>query len=293
MVSSIKTFSILLSVFIFLFPSGTGLYSRTLTITNKCTYTVWPAVLSGNGSSPLPTTGFTLLPGDSNTLPVPPAWSGRLWGRTLCSIDITGKFSCVTGDCGTSTVECAGGNPVPPVTLVEFDFNGTSQMNLYDISLVEGFNLPVRVGPMGGKCLASNCLADLNAACPMELKVIRDGQTVACKSTCETEACLSSLFFKTACSDAHVYSYDDAFFTCSSFHYTVTFCPTRKSWRKAENEKEASGKNVMKYTGVLAVISVICGFIIFQIRLRLSNRDWEISLSAGTIELTPQIAPTA
>ncbi|XP_014519643.1 thaumatin-like protein 1 [Vigna radiata var. radiata] len=257
---------------------ATGLHSRTLTITNKCTYTVWPAVLSAAGSSPLPTTGFALLPGNSNTLPVPPAWSGRLWGRTLCSIDITGKFSCVTGDCGKSTVECAGANPTPPITLVELDFNGTSQMNLYDVSLVEGFNLAVRVAPTDGKCLATGCLADLNAACPTELKVIRDEEAVACKNTCQTEPCLSSQFFKTACSDAH----DHAFFTCSSSHYTVTFCPTSKSWRKAEKKKEASGRNVVKYTGVLAVISVICGFIIFRIRLRLSNRDWEISLSAGT-----------
>ncbi|WVZ17202.1 hypothetical protein V8G54_010184 [Vigna mungo] len=118
---------------------ATGLYSGTFTITNNCTYTVWPAVLSCT-SLPLPTTGFTLLPGDSNILPMPPVWSGGLWGRTHSSIDITGKFSCVTGDCGTSTVECAGVNLTPAATLVEFDFNGTSQMNLYDISLVEGFS---------------------------------------------------------------------------------------------------------------------------------------------------------
>jgi len=86
---------------------------------------VWPAILSGVGSSLLSTTGFALIQGGSNTLAVPPAWSGRLWGRTLCSLDITGKFSCVTGDCGTSTVECAGGNPALPVTQVEFDLNGT------------------------------------------------------------------------------------------------------------------------------------------------------------------------
>ncbi|WVZ11956.1 hypothetical protein V8G54_016486 [Vigna mungo] len=278
MVSLTKTFSILFTVFLFLFPSG--LYSRTFTITNNCPYTVWPAVLSHTGSSPLPTTSLVLLPGASNTLSVPPAWSGRLWGRTFCSIDITGKFSCVTGDCGTSTVECAGANPIPPVTQVEFDFNGTSQINLYDISLVEGFNLPVRVVSTGGKCF-------------MELKVMRDGETVACKNTCPTEACLSSLFFKTMCSDAHVNFQDYGFFTCSSPHYTVTFCPNFKSWREAEKEKEASGKKVIKYTGVLAVISVICGLIIFQIRLRLSNRDCEFSLSTGTIELTPQIAPNA
>jgi len=218
---------IILVIFVLKMVNGaTGLYARTLTITNKCSYTVWPAVLSAAGSSPLSTTGFALLPGESNTLSVPPAWSGRLWGRTLCSIDITGKFSCVTGDCGTSTIECAGANPAPPVTLVEFDFNGTGQINLYYINLVEGFNLPVRVVPRGGNCSATGCSSDLNAMCPMELTVIRDGEAVACKSTCRTEPCSSTLFFKTACSGARVYAHDHGFFTCSSPHYTLTFCPT-------------------------------------------------------------------
>ncbi|XP_027915244.1 thaumatin-like protein 1 [Vigna unguiculata] len=266
-----------------------GLYSTTVTITNKCKYTVWPAILSAAGSSSLATTGFVLVSGNSKTLPVPPAWSGQLWGRTLCFLDTNGKFSCVTGDCGTSTVECAGGNPKSPVTLVEFDFNGTGHMNLYDISLVEGFNLPVRVASRGGNCSATDCSVDLNAVCPTEHKVIRNGEAVACKSTCQTEPCSSSLFFKTACSGVRVYAHDHGFFTCSSPHYTLTFCPTSKSWRKAENKKEPSGKNAVKYTGVLAVIiSVICGFIIFRIRLRLSNRDWEISLSAGTTNDTAQ-----
>jgi len=53
---------------------------------------------------------------------------------------------------------------------------------------------------------------------------------------------------------------------------------------KGDNKIDPSGKMVVKYTGVLAVISVICGFIIFQIRLRLSNKGWEFSLRAG-IEL--------
>ena len=189
---------------------------------------MWTAILSGNGSSLLSTTGFALMPGNSNTLPVPPAWSGRLWGRTLCSLDITGKFYCVTGDCGTSTVECAGGNPAPPITLAEFDFNGTAGLNVYDISLVGGFNLPVKVSPRDGNCSATGCLTDLNAACPMELKVIWDGESVACKSTCQTEPCSSSLFFKTACPGARVYTLDNHGFPCPSSDYTVTFCPTSK-----------------------------------------------------------------
>jgi len=54
----------------------------------------------------------------------------------------------------------------------------------------------------------------------------------------------------------------------------------------------SSGKKVAKYTGVLALISLICGFIIFQIRLRLSNRNCKISLTAATRAETTE-APNA
>ncbi|TKY73433.1 Thaumatin protein 1 [Spatholobus suberectus] len=97
--------------------ASTGSYAATFTIINNCSFTVWPAIFSYAGTQLLPTTGFTLPPGDSNTVPMPDAWSGRLWGRTLCSHNITGKFSCVTGDCGSSTVECGGGNKKCPIEL--------------------------------------------------------------------------------------------------------------------------------------------------------------------------------
>jgi len=61
---------------------------------------------------------------------------------------------------------------------------------------------------------------------------------------------------------------------------------------KADNKIDPSGRKVVKFTGVLAVISVISGLIIFQIRLRLSNRDWEISLRAGNRAETTE-APMA
>lgn len=77
--------------------------------------------LSGAGILLLFNGGFALLPGDSNTLHVPPACSDRLWGWTLCSIDVTGKFSYVIGDYGTLTVECVGTYLASLITLVEFD----------------------------------------------------------------------------------------------------------------------------------------------------------------------------
>jgi len=227
-----------------------GSYSTTFTIANNCNYTVWPGILSGAGTTRFSTTGFALQPGESNALVVPPKWSGRLWGRTLCSQDSIGKFSCVTGDCASSTIECAGGNAQPPATLAEFTLNGAGGLDFFDVSLVDGYNLPLLIEPRGatggGNCMVTGCMADLNAACPTELKVMSSGSGVACKSACEAfgdpQYCCSgayatpdtckpssySQFFKSACPRAYSFAYDDgtSTFTCASADYTITFCPT-------------------------------------------------------------------
>jgi hypothetical protein len=104
--------------------------SAKFTIVNQCNYTVWPA------SS---TTGFILKPGENSTITVPAKWSGRFWGRTLCTTDsTTGNFSCVTGDCGSGKLVCAGGQGGSlPVTLAEFTLNGFNNQDFYDVSLVD------------------------------------------------------------------------------------------------------------------------------------------------------------
>ncbi|GFY95793.1 pathogenesis-related thaumatin superfamily protein [Actinidia rufa] len=83
--------------------------SATFTIRNKCNYTVWPGILSNAGIAPLSTTGFALRHGESKNINLPSSWGGRFWGRTHCSEDSAGKFSCITGDCGSGKLECARG----------------------------------------------------------------------------------------------------------------------------------------------------------------------------------------
>ncbi|XP_054825339.1 thaumatin-like protein 1 isoform X2 [Prosopis cineraria] len=230
-----------------------GSYSATFTIVNECSYPVWPGILSNAGTPQLSTTGFALQPGESNPITAPAGWSGRFWGRTLCSQDSEGKFSCATGDCGSSGVECAGGGAAPPATLAEFKLNGAGGTDFYDVSLVDGYNLPMTVEPRGGagggNCTATGCTVDLNGACPTELKVTYGAngwdEGVACKSACEAfgeaEYCCSgayatpdtckpsrySEFFKEACPRAYSYAYDDgtSTFTCASADYEITFCP--------------------------------------------------------------------
>ncbi|GMP27137.1 hypothetical protein CsSME_00003263 [Camellia sinensis var. sinensis] len=241
----------LFSICHILFTSG--VFSATFTIVNQCSYTVWPGILSGAGTPPLSSTGFALLTGESTAIPVPTAWSGRLWGRTFCTTDsTTGKFTCATGDCGSSTIQCSGSGAAPPATLAEFTLNGAGGLDFYDVSLVDGYNLPMLVVPQGGtgggNCTATGCVVDLNGSCPSELRVMSDGgaKNVACKSACDAfgdpQYCCSgayatpdtckptsfSEYFKSACPRAYSYAYDDgsSIFTCASADYVITFCPT-------------------------------------------------------------------
>jgi hypothetical protein len=204
---------------------SSGVQCRSFIITNNCEYTVWPGILSGAGSAGVGSTGLSLAPGQSQTLLAPTGWSGRMWGRTLCSTEATtGKFTCVTGDCGSGRVDYVGGGGAPPATLAEFTLDGSGGMDFYDVSLVDGYNLPVLVAPQGavpgGNCAPTGCLVDLNGACPTDLRVTMTNSSasaVACKSECEpfrsAQYCCSgeygtpntckpsaySQFFKNAC----------------------------------------------------------------------------------------------
>ncbi|PIA57307.1 hypothetical protein AQUCO_00600208v1 [Aquilegia coerulea] len=242
-----------------------GVLSATFTMTNNCGHTVWPGILSGAGTSPLDTTGFALQKDETRTISVPSSWSGRLWGRTVCAEDSTGKFTCVTGDCGSGTLECAGAGAAPPATLAEFTLNGANGLDFYDVSLVDGYNLPMLVVPQGGtggNCSTTGCVVELNGMCPNELKVASsDGNGVACKSACEAfgeaQYCCSgaygnpntckpssySEFFKNACPRAYSYAYDDgtSTFTCASADYVITFCPSVPTSKKASQNPQAAG----------------------------------------------------
>lgn len=244
--------------FSLLFSDAFG--SATFTFLNKCDQTVWPGLLSNAGIAPLSTTGFSLQIGESRAVSAPQNWGGRFWGRTLCGVDASGKFTCATADCGSGTVECSGGNAAPPATLAEFTLDGGGGMDFYDVSLVDGYNLPLLVVPQGGsgqKCTSTGCSVDLNAACPSELGVIsgNDNKRVACKSACEAfgdpqyccsgaystpDTCKPSAYselFKSACPRAYSYAYDDqsSTFTCTGADYLIIFCPSPNTSQKSSN----------------------------------------------------------
>ncbi|KAH6768625.1 Pathogenesis-related thaumatin superfamily protein [Perilla frutescens var. frutescens] len=227
-------------------------FGATFTFVNKCEYTVWPGILANAGSPRLDSTGFQLPQGSSRSFVAPAGWSGRFWGRTGCTFSDSGTGSCQTGDCGSGETECNGSGAAPPATLAEFTL-GTGALDFYDVSLVDGYNLPMIVEASGGSgmCASTGCVTDLNRVCPSELRV---GGGEACKSACEAfgspEYCCSGAFnspaacrpsvysqmFKSACPRSYSYAYDDptSTFTCSDADYTVTFCPSMPSQKSSK-----------------------------------------------------------
>ncbi|KAJ7948097.1 Thaumatin-like protein, partial [Quillaja saponaria] len=124
--------------------------SATFTFANNCPFTIWPGTLTGGGSTQLSSTGFELAAKASSTLDVPAPWSVRFWARSQCSTDSSGKFTCGTGDSGSGSIACNGAGAIPPASLVEFTLAANGGQDFYDVSLVDGFNLPVSVIELGG-----------------------------------------------------------------------------------------------------------------------------------------------
>jgi hypothetical protein len=77
-------------------------------------------------------------------------WQGRVWGRTNCTVN-DDSCSCETGDClGKLNCEFSGSTPA---TLAEFTLAGgiNGTQTFYDISLVDGYNLPLGINYIPSK----------------------------------------------------------------------------------------------------------------------------------------------
>ncbi|CAD5176496.1 unnamed protein product [Musa acuminata subsp. malaccensis] len=203
-------------------------HAATFEIANQCSDTVWAAAVPGGGRQ--------LDSGQSWTNEVSPGTAGcRVWARTGCSFDGSGHGSCETGDCG-GLLECqAYGSP--PNTLAEFSLNQDNNNDFIDISLVDGFNVPMDFSPTTGGCHGIRCAADINGQCPSELKA-PGGCNNPCTVFKTEEYCCNSgscgptnysMFFKNLCPDAYSYPQDGptSLFTCpGGTNYRVVFCPT-------------------------------------------------------------------
>ena len=150
--------------------------------------TIWVAA-APNPSTPLAATGWVLRPGHSVTISTPNNLNTRFWGRTGCVFNRHGVGRCQTGDCG-GLFQCKGWGTIP-ATLAEVNFDAWDNLDFYDVSMVDGSNLPMYINVSGGSatnkvssngCVKAGCTKAVQ--CPKVLDVKAGGKVVGCISAC-------------------------------------------------------------------------------------------------------------
>jgi Thaumatin family len=189
---------------------------RTITLLNRTRVTIWPAAWPGSVSG---RTGWRLPPGASLRTTVPDHWNGRLWGRTGCHFDTAGHGHCLTGDCG-GLYQCRGWGQIP-ATLAEYDMDSFDHLDFYDVSMVDGSNLPMYLSITRGRAArrvsANGCERGHGCTsmvkCPKALQVRSDGQLVGCISPCarfQTDRYCCRGQYANGCSPARTWPIDYA-----------------------------------------------------------------------------------
>ncbi|KAH7511417.1 hypothetical protein FEM48_ZijujUnG0015800 [Ziziphus jujuba var. spinosa] len=213
--------------FLVLVSSFASTYAARFNIINRCPFVVWAAAVPGGGRR--------LNPGESWPLDVSPGTTAaRIWARTNCRFDGTGRGRCETGDCG-GVLQCTGYGQ-PPNTLAEYALNQYNNMDFFDISLVDRFNVRMEFSPTSPQCSRGiRCVAHINEQCPNQLRA-SGGCNNPCtvfktdQYCCNSGSCGPtdySRFFKDRCPSAYSYPKDDqtSTFTCpGGTNYKVVFC---------------------------------------------------------------------
>ncbi|RDX52361.1 Osmotin, thaumatin-like protein [Lentinus brumalis] len=259
-----------------------GVQGRTFTVVNACPFTIWPAMytdLAAGTAVPDFPTGWEAPPWTSVTIAVPDNWkAGRIWGRRDCDFTITTGPTCLDGWCiGGLLCDPTTGTGVPPATVAEWTLQGDGNRDFYDVSLVDGYNLPMAITNTAN-CPVADCAVDLGPNCPAPIQGPFDstGYPVGCKSACfanldgnpnNSPNCCSGSFgtaaacppsgvqyydyFKGNCPNAYAYAFDEssgsALWTCDSglnADYTLTFCPPGQPAANAASASNSSGSAV-------------------------------------------------
>ncbi|CAE6411172.1 unnamed protein product [Rhizoctonia solani] len=220
---------------------------RTFTVYNACPYTIWPAIftdLNVGTSVPAIETGWEAPANSKRMFTVPDSWkAGLIWGRTGCGLE-----------CDSTT-----GTGVGPVSIAEWTLSASDGHDWYDVSLVDGFNVPMRISNNAG-CQVTECAVDLNQGCPDVLQgpLNANGTTAGCKSACmanldgnpanSRNCCTGNYnapmncppsgvqyysYFKGRCPTSFAYIYDESSggpvsqgcIASKKADYTLTFCP--------------------------------------------------------------------
>jgi len=145
---------------------------RCVRLVNTCDREV-RAGLTGEDPLGLIDVDVTLLPGECAAVAATEISGGRAFGRTGCVDDV----------CESNGNQGRG-------TLVQFTLS--DGFDLYDVSLVDGFNLPMAMIPVGSTappegddCHPASCAADLNVVCPEGMvRTNEAGEIAYCTSAC-------------------------------------------------------------------------------------------------------------
>ncbi|KAJ0594047.1 putative protein kinase RLK-Pelle-DLSV family [Helianthus annuus] len=201
-----------------------GTSGATISVINDCGFTVWPGI-SGIHDKPeisrspaLNITGFELAQGKTRTLQTPEEWHGQIWGRTGCTFNESGHLSCKTGDCGSGEMECNGRSATSPVTLAEFKATRFKDY-YYDVSLINGYNLPMTMEATGGSLLLEG-----GGGCQSPCQV-SDKLEYCCNSPFSCKPTPYSRLFNSACPRSYSAGFFHTYYWCDSANYTVRFCP--------------------------------------------------------------------
>ncbi|HEY2052906.1 MAG TPA: thaumatin family protein [Solirubrobacterales bacterium] len=231
-------------------PAASAAGGHTIFFINRTNQTIWLAASPGSVSGQ---TGWKLPAGGGGAFKVPAGWNARVWGRTGCHFN-GGNGGCATGDC-EGRYQCKGWGEIP-ATLAEFNLDSFAGLDFYDVSMVDGSNLPMYIRVIHGQADksvdANGCLSPgectSKVRCPKALRVPRgSSDPVGCISPCArfggNRYCCSGPFaahcspartwpvdyakvFKRAEPFAYSWSGDDAssVFTCSGgCDYEIVF----------------------------------------------------------------------
>jgi hypothetical protein len=181
-----------------------------------CPASVAPEVKCGNAFSctagkPLPDGGGFKLNAfvtgqreDTHIVTVEKGWNVAFWGRTGCSDD-DADLKCETGSAVsnkdyTDKLRAGGVGSNYPATKGEIFFDGAGDQHFYDISIVDGYNVPIQIEPVSGTfsstgrkdsaydCKAAGGSADLNAHVLAEAPLLaynRSDKVVGVYSACK------------------------------------------------------------------------------------------------------------
>ncbi len=219
-------------------PVGNQALPRKLYLENRCDYATWTLV-SDQFRNIFPNSQpYKMEPHTAIVVGWPNEFSGRIWPRSQCTGDGYNNLKCVqTGK----------------DTLAEFTLTKGMNSDWYDVSLVDGFTIPVGIlqlnvpwtsrpdyvvgGPLGSNeiCGSPICAPDLNPNCPAsQQEKDAGGKVWGCKSGAKGSE--AAMYLKAGCPSSYSYDFDDpqSLFRCPTAaqnngtgakDYDIIYCP--------------------------------------------------------------------